>query len=536
MMTRPTRCFPGRRGHPGAFEGENRIMKGNNGMLMRQFRQPGDGKDGGNVSRREFLKFTAGGAAALSVSENIMAASGLKKPNVVYVFADQWRASALGYAGDPNVRTPNLDRLAKMSVNFETAVSVCPVCTPYRAALMTGRYPTTTGMFLNDLYLPDSELCMGEIFRNAGYETAYIGKWHLDGHGRSTFIPPERRQGFDYWKVGECDHNYLKSHYYEGNSPEKRFWDGYDSFAQTKDAQVYLRDHAKSAKPFLLVVSYGTPHFPHQTALKEYRDMYPPESLKLASNVSEEKKEAVLRELPGYYAHCTAVDKCVGDLVQTLEEQGLAENTIFVFTSDHGEMMGAQNVRPCMKQVPWDESIRVPFLLRYPPVHGSSGRTVNTPINTPDILPTLLALSGIEIPKTIEGEDLSGLVRGDNGKDRAALIMSVSPFIANLDEYRGIRTSRYTYVRKVDGPWLLYDNQSDPWQMNNLAKKPEAESVQKQLEQRLGAELKRIGDDFKPRQHYLDKWGYNVVKGGHISYSPGAEVQGPGMRRKAARD
>ena len=138
------------------------------------------------------------------------------RPNIVYLLADQWRASATGYAGDPNVRTPNLDRLAREGLNFRNAVSVCPVCTPYRAALMTGRFPTSTGMFLNDAHLPEGELCMAEIFRQAGYVTAYIGKWHLDGHGREAYIPPDRRQGWEYWKAAECDHTYNHSHYYSG--------------------------------------------------------------------------------------------------------------------------------------------------------------------------------------------------------------------------------------------------------------------------------------------------------------------------------
>jgi len=486
-----------------------------------------------NITRRTFLE-GIGGAILLGYAGKSRAESGAlvsRLPNVVFLFADQWRASATGYAGDPNVKTPNLDRLAKESVDFETAVSVCPVCTPYRAALLTGRYPTSSGMFLNDLYMPDKELCMGEIFKAAGYATAYIGKWHLDGHGRFSYIPPERRQGFDYWKAAECDHNYPKSHYYTGNSPEKKFWEGYDAFAQTKDARQYIRDNAKGAKPFLLVVSYGTPHFPHETAPKEYMDMYPPETLKLAPNVSEKMRKAVLKELPGYYGHCTALDKCVGEVVQTLQDAGIADNTILVFTSDHGEMMGAQNVRPCTKQAPWDESCRVPFLLRYRPAQGKGGRAVKTPINTPDILPTLLGLSGVEIPKTVEGADLSSLIKGGGeNPDRAALIMSVSPFISNLKEYRGIRTSRHTYIKTVDGPWLLYDNHADSWQMNNLVGKPEQAELQKKLHEQLQAELKKIGDNFKPRQYYLDKWGYKLAAGGHISYASNAEVQGPGMR------
>jgi arylsulfatase A-like enzyme len=114
------------------------------------------------------------------------------KPNIVYILTDQWRASAFGYAGDPNVKTPRLDKFAEEAVNFVNAVSVTPVCTPHRAALLTGRYPTTTGMFLNDLYLPDEELCMAEIFKAEGYNTAYLGKWHLDGHGRENNVELER--------------------------------------------------------------------------------------------------------------------------------------------------------------------------------------------------------------------------------------------------------------------------------------------------------------------------------------------------------
>ncbi|MBA7586694.1 Ulvan-active sulfatase [subsurface metagenome] len=131
-----------------------------------------------------------------------------QKPNVIYILTDQWRASAFGYAGDPNVKTPQIDKFAKEAVCFTNAVSVCPVCTPYRASLLTGKYPTSTGMFLNDLYLPEEELCMAEIFKSAGYNTAYLGKWHLDGHGRFNNVSQERRQGFDYWKALECSHEY----------------------------------------------------------------------------------------------------------------------------------------------------------------------------------------------------------------------------------------------------------------------------------------------------------------------------------------
>jgi len=493
-----------------------------------------------SLSRRGFLKRTALGLTAGTLIDLETKAFAEKpvlrkpKPNIVYVLTDQWRAQATGYAGDPNVKTPNLDVLASMSINFENAVSVSPVCTPYRASLMTGRYPLSTGMFMNDLYLPGEELCMAEIFKEAGYETGYIGKWHLDGHGRSVFIPKNRRQGFDYWKVLECTHNYNGSDYYAGDDKTKRRWKGYDAFAQTEDAQEYIRKHAKGDKPFLLLVAYGSPHFPHGSAPKVLKDKYPVGSIKLRPNVPEKMKRRAKSEAQGYYAHCTALDRCVGDLRKTLKETGAAENTIFVFTSDHGEMLGSQGQQPFEKQRPWDESIRVPFLLRYPAVSGNKGRAVRTPINTPDILPTLLSLAGIKVPDSVEGEDLSRFVHKITEEDRAALVMSVSPFAGYYGgkAFRGIRTARYTYVRSSDGPWLMYDNQADPYQMKNLINVAAHAELQKELDSKLQSKLKQTGDKFLPREQSLKNWGYTVDRHGCIPYRGNHKVQSPRNRPK----
>jgi arylsulfatase A-like enzyme len=485
-------------------------------------------------TRRQFIKAAAISTILLPGTgclESVRRGS-RKKPNIVFVLTDQWRAQATGYAGDPNVKTPNLDALAFKSINFENAVSVCPVCTPYRASLMTGKYPLSTGMFLNDLYLPSEELCMGEIFKAAGYETAYIGKWHLDGHGRDTFIPRDRRQGFDYWKVLECTHEYNESYYYAGDDPTKRMWEGYDAYAQTADAQKYIRKWAKSDKPFLLVMAYGGPHFPHHTAPEKLKDMYPPDSIKLRPNVPEDWKENARKEAQGYYAHCTALDKCIADLYNTLEETGTAENTIFVFTSDHGEMLGSQGQPPKRKQRPWDESIRIPFLLRYPAI-GHKGRKVNTPINTPDILPTLMSLARIAIPDTIEGEDLSQLVLGRKNEDRTVLFMNVSPFdFPERKAFRGIRTSRYTYVCYPDGPWLMYDNHADPYQMKNLIGDSEYADLQKELDRRLKSRLKQTGDKFLPKEHYPEEWGYEVSQRGNVPYWGNFKMQSPANKPK----
>lgn len=439
-----------------------------------------------------------------------------KKPNVIFILTDQWRSSAFGYAGNDVVKTPQLDQFAQSSINFTNAVSVTPVCTPYRASLLTGRYPTTTGMFLNDLYLPDEELTMAEIFKQANYKTAYLGKWHLDGHGRKDNVMPERRQGFDYWKASECDHNYPKEHYYDNDDPNIKYWEGYSTYAISKEAQQYMEKNAEGENPFLLFVSIATPHFPHRTAPKEFMEMYSQDKLKLQANVTDSMRNWALKELQGYYAHCTATDKAIGEIIDKTKELGIYDNSIIVFTSDHGEMMGAHGYRPYMKHQAYAESSEIPFLISYPKMGENKGKVAEAPITTPDILPSLLSLCDIEIPDCIEGYDLSEIIKmPEKDKDRVALFMNPCPFdIAfNDDEYRAIKTARYTYVKTPDGPSMLFDNENDPLQMNNLVGDSDYAEIQEELDKQLMDELGRIGEtEVRPREYFLKKFGFEGKK------------------------
>ena len=447
-----------------------------------------------------------------------------RRPNVIFVFGDQWRAQATGYAGNPDVQTPNLDRLASESVNFTHAVAGCPVCSPYRASFLTGQQPLTHGVFLNDVCLSDEAVSIARAYKQAGYETAYIGKWHLDGHGRHGHIPPERRQGFEFWKVLECTHDYNHSDYYAGDSDEMLTWEGYDAVAQTREAQQYVRDHADGG-PFFLVISWGPPHAPYDTAPQEFRDLYDPATITLRPNVPPEAEAAARRDLAGYYAHCTALDTCLGDLRATLADCDIEDDTIFVLTSDHGDMLGSQG--QTKKQRPWDESIRVPFLLRYPRGLGDGGRVVEKFIDAPDLMPTLLSLAGVGIPETVEGEDLSDYARGKPApSDDAVLIGCPAPF-GQFErhnhggrEYRGVRTHRYTYTRDLTGPWLLYDNQEDPYQQTNLCNDPVAADVQATLEALLQRKLAEAADEFLPADQYIARWGYTVNENGTVPYTP----------------
>ncbi|MHC4477583.1 MAG: sulfatase family protein [Planctomycetota bacterium] len=478
------------------------------------------------VNRRQFLQATGIGAASILLSSDSVRSAGSKRtrrrPNVVFLLADQWRGQATGYAGDPNAITPNLDELAKESINFSNAVSGCPVCCPYRASLITGRYPLTHGVFLNDVRLNNAAVSIAQAYNNARYETAYIGKWHLDGDHRSAFIPRERRQGFKFWKALGCTHDYNNSFYYADENVKLK-WEGYDAIAQTKEAQRYIRGHADD-KGFVLFLSWGPPHSPYHTAPQRYNDLFKDKPLTLRPNVPKEHEEQARKALAGYYAHIAALDDCVGMIVRTLKELGLEDDTILVFTSDHGDMLYSQGQRK--KQRPWDESIMVPFLVRYPAAHGRTGRTIDMPINTPDIMPTLLGLSGVEVPDTVEGADFSDIIRGTKEpEDNAALITCPSPFGQwkrkkhGGREYRGVRTRQHTYVRNLTGPWLLYDNKRDPYQLDNLCNKPEHSKLQKELEDLLSQKLKQTNDEFLAGPEYIKKWACVVDKSGTVPYS-----------------
>lgn len=470
------------------------------------------------VSRRSFLVSAAAATGALGARH--AAAQPKKKPNLLFVFADQWRAQAMGYAGDPNVKTPHLDRMAAQGVNMLNAVSGCPVCSPYRGSLMTGQYPITHGVFMNDVPLPDDRVSFAEVLNDAGYDTGYIGKWHLDGRGRSSFIPPERRQGFQFWMAQECTHAYLNSYYYEGDDPTRKIWKGYDTFAQTDAAIDYMKQDRD--KPFALFMSWGPPHNPYETAPEEFHAHYDAATLELRPNVPPEAEEAARKELAGYYAHCSALDDAMGRLIAALEETGQWENTLVVFTSDHGDLLGSQGQQ--RKQRPYDEAIRVPMLLDGGAL-GVRGRTSDYPMNTVDIMPTVLGLLGVPVPNTVEGDDLTGHIRGGDAPDDAALLACYQPFgewhrAGGGKEYRGIRTERYTYVRDLEGPWLFFDNKEDPYQLRNLVGSAEHTALQARLDAQLKAKLEKVGDEFLPGKAYVEKWGYPLDDTGTVPYTP----------------
>jgi arylsulfatase A-like enzyme len=469
-----------------------------------------------SVTRKQFINGALGTLLTSQLTGREARAQSVA-PNVLFVIADEWRAQAFGYAGDPNAHTPAIDKFAAESVNLENAIAGESVCCPSRACLMTGQYPLTNNVYINDVPLKPKGVTLGETFQNAGYNTGYIGKWHLygspDGHygRRSSFIPPDKRFGFEYWKANECTHNYNHSIYYEGDNSTPKFWDGYDAIAQTKDACEFIRKFRDADAPFFLFLSWGPPHFPLTGAPQQYQDMFKDRDIQLRTNVPKSDREKAIEDLRGYYAHGAALNDCFQSLLDTLEETGLAGNTIVVFTSDHGDMMYSQGLTT--KLYPWEESIRIPLLIRYPLAFGLKGIRSQALINSPDIMPTLLGLSGIAVPKGVQGTDFSAFINGPSiNKTLKSSFLCLPVPIATarqygIDAYRGVRTERYTYVRSVQGPWLLYDNVNDPYQMHNLCNQSSVKSVQKALNDELNTWLHKLDDKFMPPDYYVKRDG-----------------------------
>ncbi len=474
------------------------------------------------MNRRDFLRTAAGTAGA-----SLFAAPRNRQPNLLFIIADEWRAQSTGYNGDPNVTTPVLDKFAHESISFDNATSNCPVCCPARASIMTGQYPLTNGVFINDVELKPNAPTLGEVFAKAGYRTGYIGKWHLYGspdgkYGRRLApVPADKRLGFDYWKACECSHDYNHSLYYEGNDPTPRYWQGYDAFAQTEDACRFIEAHAKASDPFFLFLSWGPPHFPYQTAPEKYRAPYKERKLQLRANVPAERREEADKILRGYYAHMAALNDSLARLLTTLERLNLADDTIVVFTSDHGDMMLSQGLTT--KLYPWDESVRIPFLLRYPRQCGRAGHRVKTPLTMPDIMPTLLSMAGLKAPDAIQGTDLSHIAKGARHDDAsAAAFLNLAVPITEarrygIAEYRGLRSGQYTYVRSIYGPWLLYDNLKDPYQMHNLCNQKGSAAIQASMERQLEKRLRVLKDDFLPAKEYVKRAGLEHYREVNVS-------------------
>lgn len=440
--------------------------------------------------------------------------SGMKQPNIVFLFSDQQRFDTLGVNGQPLDVTPHLDELAFEGVNFERAYTPQPVCGPARSCLQSGLFATETGCFVNGISLPVEQKTIAKSLTEAGYETAYVGKWHLatdKEHDYETLpIPKERRGGYEnYWMASDVLEFTSDGYggYVYNKENEKVEFNGYRADCMTDFAIDYLNQR-HNQKPFFLFVSYIEPH--HQNNHHTFEG-----PLGSQEHFANFTKPADLLEgegdweveMPNYLGCCHAIDKNVGRIIEVLKEQGIYEETVIIYTSDHGchfktmkkyiDPDGADDY----KRSPDENSIHIPMIIRGPGFKGN--KTESKLVSLLDLPKTILSLAGCE-SSHVQGRDLQTVFTDENWENEIYIQISESMV------GRAIRTDRYKYIihaphKKpfedngseiyVEG-WL-YDLLNDPLEEHNLIEDSAYTSIKLQLREKIIHHAKRAHETFQ---------------------------------------
>jgi len=425
-----------------------------------------------------------------------LSADAATRPNIVFAFSDEHRWQSMGFTETAYLKTPTMDRLAKEGASFKACISNNPLCVPARTMIMTGRWPyATRGLENNGATLdPERQPTLGKLFGGAGYATCYIGKWHIGMRPESA--------GFDETRVWENTNNHWKSFYRDG-SGKPTHYDGYNATGMTDQALAFIDASAKGDKPFFVMVAWNPPHAKFTDPPEDTQALYPKASLTMRPSYEgkEKNKAQDLENYRGYCGHISAIDRELGRIIKRLEELKLADNTIVIYTSDHGSMFGEHG--KSSKRHPEEESIRVPFLVRWPG-HVPAGARPEQLFGTIDMFPTLCGLAGLPAPASCGGENFAPALFGQPQRGpESQFIMHISnkkefdkvaedPKARVFREFfRGVRTTRYTYTVGVHGPWQLFDNESDPYQMKNLIGDPAFASAQSECQRQLDAWLEK---------------------------------------------
>lgn len=457
-----------------------------------------------------------------------------QQPNLIYVFPDQLRYQSLGYAGDTQAMTPNIDRFAAQGVNFSNAVASAPVCTAYRASLFTGKYTTSHGMVINELRMNPNQRCLGHALTDAGYHTGYIGKWHLYANELGNHLDPKNsfvprgphRLGFDgEWMAYNFHHENYNT-YYHTESPEKIFYgEGvYEPDAQTDLAIDFVERATHNQQPFALFLSWGPPHDPWipENVPTQFWELFKETSFPNPPNyqpsndephcdnwarLSEHDRAQLEQWRRGYYAQVTSIDWNFGRLLAAIDATDAAGNTIVVFTSDHGEMFGAHGRRA--KNIFYEEACRIPLLMRWPQ-RIPAGITSDVCLSTVDLMPTLLTMLQTELPDDMQGMDLSQHAFGQAGPEPDAALMQICGATAAWEdghEWRALRDKRYTYaIYRLDGQELFFDNLADPYQLHNLVRDSRHAAVVETFRAMLQHKMAALNDTFETCTWYRDHW------------------------------
>ncbi len=444
-----------------------------------------------------------------------------QQPNIIFFFVDQQRYDTVGCYGQPLDITPHLDAMASEGVRFEYAFTPQPVCGPARACLQTGKYATEIGCFRNDIALPQSEKTIAHYAAHAGYDLGYVGKWHLASTGvtqnyKTKPVPQELRGGWNtYWiasDVLEFTSTGYGGHLFNKDMEKVQFSE-YRADALTNYGLEYIRNcHGErdDSKPFFLFLSYLEPH--HQNTTHQYEG---PEGSKerFADFTVPKDLEGTggdwKKSYPDYLGCCASLDENLGRIRKELVDLGIADNTLIVYTSDHGSHFRTRNME--YKRSCHESSIRVPLVVYGPGFTG--GQVVTELVSLLDIPQTFLYAMGAEIPTEMRGTPLQAVQRGESLQEEVFIQISESHV------GRAIRTKKWKYSVKAPGKQgfvvsksrsyvedFLYDLENDPYEKNNLVKSSAHAEIRRQLADRLKARMVDAGEK-KPRIYPKSLWG-----------------------------
>jgi len=440
----------------------------------------------------------------------------MRRPNILILYTDQQRWDALGVNGNPDIQTPHLDRLAQEGLNFDHYFVQNPVCMPSRASFLTGQYPSTLGITHMGVPVPPETITLPRLLRPYGYRTANIGKLHFLPHANRDHRRPHPDYGFDHLEIADEPGVYEDAYrawvrriapdqldylsvglppatavWYETMEIEDRVkhpsrggrfdfkgaipFPGRPEVTHTAfvaEQTIEFLKQQQAGQPFLCIAGFYSPHAPW-VAPQKYLDRYDPARLALPdypAEINAQRSEDYFSDTQlrsarhGYYAMISEVDEHVGHILAQLDRQGLAEDTIVIFTSDHGEWLG-EHLRYGKSYPGADAVSRVPFIIRWPAARMAAGQTIRQIIEAVDVVPTLLEGVGIQPPPHLQGCSFFPALSGEPFSGRGAALMEHTG-------WKTLRTPQYRYLIQADGEEKLWDIQQDPGEYHDVAAEP----------------------------------------------------------------
>jgi len=419
--------------------------------------------------------------------------------NILFIFADQMHRYAMGCMGNPDIETPNLDRLAGEGVLFTGAYSNCPICTPFRINLFSGLYSCQTDTFNNCARIPEGTRTLADALNDGGYRTSYVGKWHIGASGNGA-IAEELRGGFTDFIGYQCYNGFYKNVcFYDEGGREHR----YEKHRTDVTTDIAIERLERIAdRPFAMFVSYQAPHYPVQPG-PEYEAMYrgriitrrpncmdvdpytqtfsPPSPKPKENDPDYQKYGNDLDEyIRLYYGMVSQIDAGVGRLLDSLERLGKRDDTVVIFTSDHGDMQGSHGLTN--KCQPYEESSGIPLIVQVP--GGASGVVTDALVSGIDFYPTCLDWAGLPADPSLPGQDFAPLVRGEDQDLNGPVFSEIRPAHAG---WKMVREGEWKLV--VEGedfePMMLFDLERDPYETENRVGEKDLEKVKGELRERV---------------------------------------------------